>query len=236
MYEVLRTHFGEPDRWHETPSFEIIVGAVLVQNTTWTNVERSLESLQDAGALEPAGLLALDDAEPARVLMGLIRPSGFQTAKARTLRGIASWVLETGPGAASFSDAELRASLLALPGIGPETADVIALYVFGRRCFIWDTYSRRMLSALGWEVGSGYESTRQLLTGSVGIDAFTVRELRDFHSLVLLAGKTARQQGGWERVALALPWSGQLRGGSACALLECGASGDAPAEVPDTGP
>lgn len=221
MYEVLLDHLGEPDKWHETAPFEIVVGAVLVQNTTWTNVERSIASLREADVLSPSAVLDL----PEDALQALIRPSGFQTAKARTLRGMAAWVLENAPhldgesavnGSAACSpglreaiahdDAELRASLLTVPGIGPETADVIALYVFGRKAFIWDTYGRRMLTALGWQVGSGYEQTRRLLEAQVRPEELTVQEMRDFHSLVLLAGKAARRAGGWQQYATALPW------------------------------
>lgn len=213
MYEVLLAHHGEPDKWHETAPFEIIVGAVLVQNTTWTNVERSIERLREAGAVSSRSVLALDPSE----LEDLIRPSGFQTAKARTLRGMAAWVQENAPAlegpsalapedAVALDDAALRASLLAVPGIGPETADVIGLYVFGRRAFIWDTYGRRMLSALGWPVRNGYEPTRRLLEVEVRPEEFTVQEMRDLHSLVLLAGKAARRAGGWEEYARTLPW------------------------------
>ena len=213
IYETLLAHCAEVTKWrHESP-FEIAVGAILVQNTTWGNVERSLAALRDAEAIAPGALARM----PARELEALIRPSGFMTAKAATLRTIARWWIDAevdelpaerdapapGPvrGAHALADADLRADLLALRGIGPETADVLSLYVFERRAFIWDAYGRRLLGALGYPVTGAYESTRRRLGPGFPLEEFTVRELQDFHSLILMAGKDARRHGGWERCA-----------------------------------
>lgn len=213
IYEALLAHYRTVTKWRHETRFGIATGAVLVQNTTWTNVERSLARLDEAGVVEPRALLALDEDE----LRALIRPSGFMRAKAATLRTIAHWWIDSavgsGPGAEqppepgpvqgahALGDAQLRADLLALKGIGPETADVLSLYIFERKAFIWDAYGRRLLGALGYPVTGAYESTRRRLGPGFPVDDFTVGELQDFHSLILMGGKDARRRGGWEEYA-----------------------------------
>ena len=132
--------------------FEIAVGAVLAQNTAWSGAERAVAAVAGAGALSPARILALETAE----LEDLIRPAGTYRIKARYLRSLAeAWV---------FLDASVpeRASLLALPGIGLETAGCVQLYAYGVPVFIADAYARRLLSRLGHAVGSGsYETARR---------------------------------------------------------------------------
>lgn len=195
---ALRARIGAGSHWPADSGFEIMAGAVLVQRTTWGSAQRSLEHLREAAALDPAALLAL---EPA-VLAGLIRPSGFMTGKSRSLRALAAW-LRTGEGvwAAGLDDGALRARLLALPGIGPETADVISLYAYHRPRFIWDAYARGMLSAVGYPVGRDYETTRRLHQGAVADEGLSAIEHQELHWLVVTAGPAARADGGWERYA-----------------------------------
>ena len=120
-----------------------MVGAVLTQNTAWSNVDRSLAALKAEDVLEPHALVAM---EPER-LQELIRPSGFYVNKSKTVQSLSWWYVErcgaAPEGAAAISDAELRAELLGLFGIGGETADDLMLYVFSRRTFVADTYARR---------------------------------------------------------------------------------------------
>ncbi|RTE48016.1 hypothetical protein EKN07_11115 [Actinobaculum sp. 352] len=99
---------------------------------------------------------------------------------------------------AVLSDEQLRDELLALVGVGPETADVIALYAFRRPAFIWDSYARRMLAALGYEVPDGYERARAELGQFVAGEGFSVEEFATFHGLIVEAGKQARAAGGWD--------------------------------------
>ncbi len=200
--------------WPATTRFEMMVGAVLVQHTAWRNVESSLALLEAKGLLDPR---AMYDAEREDVIAA-IRPSGFMTAKSRTCRELAAWVLRhtevlvpegadsKGNGVeysladaiAVLSDAQLREDLLGLAGVGPETADVIALYAFRRPAFIWDTYARSMLAALGYEVPDGYEQARMKLGHFVAEAGFSVEELGAFHGLIVESGKQARAAGGWE--------------------------------------
>jgi len=208
LLEVLRAELGPGARWPADSGFEIMVGAVLVQNTAWGNVLRSLEHLRAAGALEPTALLALP-LEGEGSLSRLIRPSGFMTGKSATLRAVATW-LTTGPGrgADSLDDDALRSSLMGLRGIGAESADVISLYVYDRPRFIWDTYARRMLGALGAPVGRDYESTRRLLEEAVNAESLSAAEHQELHWLVLEAGKAARRAGGWPVYAQRLGLAG----------------------------
>ncbi|WP_249369690.1 MULTISPECIES: base excision DNA repair protein [unclassified Actinomyces] len=195
LLALLRGALGDLAPWPADSPLEYVCGAVLVQNTAWTNVERALAALRETTGFDAERLLALTDAE----LTGLIRPAGFMRAKSRSLRGYASWSLsEPGRGATALDDDALREVLLALPGIGPETADVIALMVFGRRRFIFDTYGRRLLAQAGYAVGSGYETTRRALEGRIDAEGLSHAELVDIHGLIIEAGKRARAAGGWE--------------------------------------
>ncbi len=126
---------------------DIVAGAVLVQHTVWTNAERALEALREAGSLTPDALANMSDDE----LLPLIRVSGTPTIKARRLRAIASTVVVAGGLDALFAlpDGDLRARLLATHGVGPETADGIMLYAAGRRVFVIDAYTRRLFRRLG---------------------------------------------------------------------------------------
>ena len=129
LYELMKYEFGEYEKWSAETALEYACGADLVQNTAWGNVQRTLEDLRRATSFDPARLLALDEAE----LIALIRPCGFMTSKARALRAYASWALDpAGAAAPGLDDAALREALLALPGFGPETADVVAIMAYDR--------------------------------------------------------------------------------------------------------
>jgi endonuclease-3 related protein len=144
-------------RLHESERWEIAAGALLTQNTAWRNVELALEALHRRGALALPALLALEEGE----LAALIRPSGYYNQKARRLRQLAEYLVarhrgELGQLLAGSTQA-VRQELLALPGIGPETADSILLYAGGHPVFVVDAYTRRICSRLGWvEEGIGY--------------------------------------------------------------------------------
>ena len=195
LYELLRDEFGQVEMWPAQSGTEYVCGAVLVQNTAWGSVQRALEDLRRAIAFDPARLLALDEAD----LIDLIRPCGFMRAKARALRAYASWVLSpAGTAAPGLDDAALRQALLALPGFGPETADVVALMAYDRPRFIFDAYGRRLLRQAGYEVGRRYEDARRAHEAAVKAAGFDTVELTDLHGLMILAGQHARAAGGWE--------------------------------------
>lgn len=195
LYKLLRDEFGQVQMRPARSGTEYVCGAVLVQNTVWGSVQRVLEDLRRATAFDPARLLALDEAE----LIALIRPCGFMRAKARALRTYASWVLSpAGTAAPGLDDAALRQVLLALPGFGPETADVVALMAYDRPRFVFDAYGRRLLRQAGYEVGRRYEDARRAHEAAVEAAGFDVAELKDLHGLIILASQHARAAGGWE--------------------------------------
>ena len=195
LYELLKDELGEVEMWSAESAMEYVCGAVLVQNTAWGNVQRTLEDLRRSTSFDPARLLALDEAE----LIALIRPCGFMTSKARALRAYASWALgPAGAAAPGLDDIALREALLALPGFGPETADVVALMAYDRPRFIFDAYGRRLLRQAGYEVGRRYEDARRAHEAAAQAGGFDAVELKDFHGLIILAGQRARAAGGWE--------------------------------------
>lgn len=191
LYECLAAQFHIECWWPGESNFEIMVGAVLTQNTTWTSVEQAIANLKAADMLTPAAIVSC----PAAILEGLIRPSGSYTRKAATLKHLAAWLEEHGERAGSIDSAALRASLMGIHGVGPETADDILLYVFDRPVFIFDAYARRMLDATGMSVGTDYEKTRLLHEDAVAHTGLSVSEFAHFHGLIVTAGKHARTVG-----------------------------------------
>ncbi|WP_406712325.1 endonuclease III domain-containing protein [Trueperella pyogenes] len=191
VYDRLDQLFSVEDWWPAESAFEIIVGAVLTQNTSWGNVEHALVNLEAVTSFHPDKILSI----PLEDLMASIRPAGSYARKAQTIRDLASWYLRQSSSAKLVDTGDLRISLLETHGVGPETADVILLYVFERPLFIFDTYARRMLRALGLKVGRDYESTRILHETTIGEEGFSVAELATFHALVVTAGKSAGRDG-----------------------------------------
>jgi endonuclease-3 related protein len=187
VYERLLAAYG-PQRWWPGDSpFEVMVGAVLTQNTAWRNVERAIANLKAAEALTPSAVVALPHAD----LAALIRPAGYFNVKARRLQAFCRFVVEAGGGAAlaGLPTEALRRELLAVHGIGPETADDMLLYAFGRPVFVIDAYTRRLLGRLGLASGEeGYETLRHGIEGALGPDAQLFNEL---HALVVHHAKVA---------------------------------------------
>jgi endonuclease-3 related protein len=145
MYRKLARAWGRQHWWPAETPFEVIVGALLTQNTSWTNVERALDSLRTAGKLSVAGIREL----PLAKLEKLIRSSGYFRQKARRLKAFVAFLDAHYGGSlermfAAPTD-DLRAELLALNGIGPETADSILLYGGNHAIFVVDAYTRRIL-------------------------------------------------------------------------------------------
>lgn len=158
-FDRLHDAYGPQGWWPGETPFEIMVGAILTQNTAWTNVERAIAALVEAGALDPGTILALPEGEVA----ALIRPAGYFNVKARRLRNFCRWYVDQGGHAAlaTFDTAALRAALLSVNGVGPETADDILLYAFERPVFVIDAYTRRLFSRLGLvDAEAGYETLR----------------------------------------------------------------------------
>ena len=191
---VLRRAIPDVGKWWPGESrFEILVGAVLTQNTTWVSVEKALDNLRVLGLLNPE---ALRDAS--QVVIGeAIRPSGYWRTKAEYLLAITDWFLAFDDSAQAMDDAELRASLLGVRGVGEETADDILLYAYGRGTFIYDAYGRRLLEAAGWGEYRTYKQARMACDSAIRSEGFSVEEYGLLHGLIVQAGKDARAAGGW---------------------------------------
>jgi endonuclease-3 related protein len=176
LYDALSAHFGHEPHWwpiiSDTPQFEMLIGAVLVQQTRWETVEAAVRRLRDAGLLDPAALAAADTA----ALAALIRPCAFHTQKAPGLQAICRHLVDGHAGDMSAllaqERAPLRAELLALPRIGRETADTIMLFAGGHPLFIVDAYARRLLGRLDLAPGfdfarAPYDAVQALVEGAL---------------------------------------------------------------------
>ena len=150
IYTKLLSAYGPPEWWSDDP-FTVMVQAVLVQNTAWENVVMATKAM--GGIPRPETILLMADEE----LHALIRPCGFFRAKARTIRSLAAWWNGIRGDESSLSTEELRKQLLAIKGVGEETADVILVYALYRPSFIIDAYTRRLLSRLGFQFSSDTE-------------------------------------------------------------------------------
>ncbi len=184
-YRTLLAHHGPQHWWPAETPFEVMVGAVLVQNTAWTNVERAVANLRDAGALDANALLALPEAELAR----RIRPAGYFNVKARRLRNLVAWYRDRGgmERLKYWSTARLREALLAVHGVGRETADDILLYAFHRPVFVIDAYTRRLYERLGVMDGDAdYESMRTMTEAAL---SSRVRDMNEWHALIVAHAK-----------------------------------------------
>jgi endonuclease-3 related protein len=177
LYDALHAHFGHEPHWwpiySSNPQFEILVGAVLVQQTRWETVEAAVVRLRDTGLLSPAALAAADTA----ALAALIRPCAFHAQKAPGLQAISRYLVEHYDGELGAllgqERMRLRAALLALPRIGPETADTIMLYAGGLPVFVVDAYARRLLARLDLLPGfdfarARYDEVQALIEGAIG--------------------------------------------------------------------
>lgn len=167
-YDVLYCAWGAQHWWPAETRFEVIVGAYLTQNTAWTNVERALENLRRAGVLSMEGIRKIRLSRLER----LIRPSGYFRQKAKRLKTFVVFLDQQYEGSLDrmFSEPtdKLRAQLLTLNGIGPETADSILLYAGNHPVFVVDAYTRRVLDRHGiLPQKTDYEEIRQLFQKSL---------------------------------------------------------------------
>ncbi len=195
MHDKLADAYG-PQRWWpaQTP-FEVILGAYLTQNTAWKAVERSLANLRQAGALTLDGLRSIS----LNRLQALIRPSGFHTRKAPALKAFVAMLDEEFGGSletlAANSTVVVRRRLLALPGVGQETADAILLYALHHPVPVADEYLRRIVRRhrlLTPPPGpKGYDSLADLTRLSFASDplAGQAQLFNEFHALTVAVGK-----------------------------------------------
>lgn len=179
---MLSGHYGALG-WWPGPPYEIMAGAVLVQNTAWGNVEKSLANFK--GRLSPAYVETL----PMEELIGLIRPSGFYTAKAACLKDVTAWYKQYHYSVEKVQLQPLekvRGELLAIRGIGQETADAILCFSFYFPTFVVDAYLKRLATRLALPVSSGYGALQAYFETGFDGDAQT---MGDYHILILEHGK-----------------------------------------------
>ncbi|MFW6456734.1 MAG: endonuclease III domain-containing protein [Planctomycetota bacterium] len=190
VYEALKNAFGYQDWWPAEGPFEVMVGAILTQNTNWNNVETALDNLREQGMLEPRSLAAVE----AENLQEAIRPAGYYRQKTGRLIRLARWVLDNWDGTEeSFRNIaqrpvdELRAELLGINGIGPETADSILLYALGKPVFVVDTYTIRIFSRHELlEPRMPYREVQETITYQLPDD---LDLYRDYHAQLVELGK-----------------------------------------------
>lgn len=185
LYQRLIAHFGPLNWWPGETRFEIMVGAILTQNTAWTNVERAIANLRNAECLSADAMRAM----PPDALAELIRPAGYFNVKQRRLRNFLDWLHAQGgeQALAQWETALLRDGLLSVNGIGPETADDILLYAFERPVFVIDAYTRRLFSRFGWISGDEpYEMLRLGIQREMGPD---VALFNEYHAQIVYVGK-----------------------------------------------
>lgn len=184
IYRELLDWCGPRHWWPAEHGFEVVVGAVLTQNTAWVNVEKALDRLRDRGLLDPAAMLA----ESREGLAEAIRPAGYYNLKAKRLRNLVSTLHADGGLSAwdGMATRQLRARLLAVNGVGEETADSILLYVFRRPVFVIDAYTRRVFARLGLVRGDEpYRALAYMFESVLGPDEALYNE---YHALIVALG------------------------------------------------
>jgi endonuclease III related protein len=191
-YRLMRAQFGHLHWWPGETPFEVCVGAILTQNTAWSNVERASANLKAACVLEPAKLFALSEA----ALAALIRPAGYFNVKARRLRSFLRVLVEECGGEFdrlfTGETAAVRERLLAIHGIGPETADSMLLYAGGHRRFVIDAYTRRIFQRHGWtQGGADYDDLQRLCESALNEKPPRARldYWQDYHAQLVITGK-----------------------------------------------
>ncbi len=186
IFRLLLARFGPQHWWPGETPLEIMVGAVLTQNTNWENVEKAIANLKAADLLDLHRLAEL----PTGMLAELIRPSGYYNLKAVRLHNLLHAITAEHDSLESFFAAdlyELREALLAVKGIGPETADSILLYAAGKATFVIDAYTHRLLLRHGliWEESDYYEMQELFLTALPADLAL----FNEYHALIVRVGK-----------------------------------------------
>jgi endonuclease-3 related protein len=188
----MRARFGHQHWWPGETPFEICVGAILTQNTNWGNVERAIANLKARQVLTPRGLFALPEQELAR----LLRPAGYFNVKARRLRNFLRVLVEDCNGELdrlfAGNTSVARERLLAIQGIGPETADSMLLYAGGHRSFVVDAYTRRIFHRHGWsEATADYPEVQAACAGALNHKPATeaLDYWQDYHAQLVMVGK-----------------------------------------------
>ncbi|NQT07367.1 MAG: endonuclease III domain-containing protein [Candidatus Omnitrophica bacterium] len=187
IYRKLHKEFGPRDWWPADTPFEVIVGAILTQNTAWTNVEKAIRNLKKAKCLNPKGLSELSNDR----LAGLIRPAGYYNIKAKRLKNFLKVLQKEFGGSLKrlfkLPLKRLREKLLSINGIGPETADSILLYAGKKPIFVIDAYTKRVLLRHGMiDDGATYEQMQAIFMKHL---PRSVKLFNEYHALIVELAK-----------------------------------------------
>ncbi len=187
IYKKLYSHFGPQAWWPAESPFEVMIGAILTQNTNWQNVERAIDNLRKKSLLEPKKLYNI----PVEDLARLIRPAGYYNVKAKRLREFLKFYFDAWKGSLKkpslLKTARLRELLLSVKGIGPETADSILLYALKRPVFVVDAYTKRVLFRHNFiKENAGYDEIQNLFMKDLKKN---VKMFNEYHALLVKLGK-----------------------------------------------
>lgn len=187
IYDLLFERFGPQDWWPGETPFEVMVGAILTQNTNWTNVEKAITNLKNASVLSPDKLYHID----IKKLAELIRPAGYFNIKAKRLKNFLEWFFENYEGKLvsieKVRTSELREQLLSVKGIGPETADSILLYALSRPVFVVDAYTARICARHHLiDEGADYHQIQEFFESNLPCD---LQLFNEYHALIVKLGK-----------------------------------------------
>ncbi|MCX5711297.1 MAG: endonuclease III domain-containing protein [Candidatus Omnitrophica bacterium] len=187
IYDKLYAHFGPQGWWPASSAFEVIVGAILTQNTSWVNVEKAVANLKKDKALNPRRLLNMNN----KRLAGFLRPAGYYNIKTKRLKEFLKFFCQEYRGNIARMSAkktqDLRLQLLKVHGVGQETADSILLYALNKPVFVVDAYTRRILSRHGLvRPDMEYAEIQNLFRKNL---KNSVKLFNEYHALLVKLGK-----------------------------------------------
>ncbi|AEF96824.1 endonuclease III domain-containing protein [Methanotorris igneus] len=188
IYHLLLSHFGYQNWWPAETRYEVVIGAVLTQNTSWKNVEKAIENLKKENLIDERKILEIDTEK----LKKLIKPAGFYNIKAERLKNITHHIVKNYGSTENLAKLpikleDLRKELLNVKGIGKETADSILLYALDRPIFVVDAYTKRIFSRLGViEGGEEYDEIRHIFEENLPKD---LKIYKEYHALIVELGK-----------------------------------------------
>ena len=188
VYNALLIEWGPQDWWPATSSLEIMIGTILTQNTSWSQVEKAIQRLKDENALNMETLASI----PSVKLESCIRSTGYYRQKASAIKRMCKTLIKTFNGSIetlfSLETQELRTELLSWKGVGPETADSILLYAAHRPVFVVDTYTQRFMTRHGWSIeNEPYEKLAKRFTNELETEHTLFNE---YHALIVKLGQT----------------------------------------------
>ena len=184
IYKILLNYYGHQNWWPAETRYEVVVGAILTQNTSWKNVEKAINNLKNENLLDEEKILNVDEDK----LKELIKPAGFYNLKAKRLKNVTKFIVDNYGNTEEMAKTDkdtltLRTELLSINGVGKETADSILLYALDRESFVVDAYTKRMFSRLGIiNEKAKYDEIKEIFEKSLPKDLELYKE---YHALIV---------------------------------------------------